>query len=52
MQKQIGEFVCSHFDTEDGRKKQHFWLMLYYFKKGKNTAEAQKRFVQCVENVL
>ena len=34
-------------------KKQHFWhTMLYYFKKGKNTTEMQKRFVQCMEKVL
>ena len=26
--------------------------MLYYFKKGKNTIETQKRFVQCFEKVL
>ena len=35
-------------------QKQHFWhIMLYYFKKGKNAAEMQKkRFVQCMEKVL
>ena len=49
----IGEFLCSHFNIEYGRKKQHFWhIMLYYFKKGKNTTEAQKRCVQCMEKVL
>ena len=26
--------------------------MLYYFKKGKNTTETQKRFVWCFEKVL
>ena len=32
---------------------QHFWhIMLYYFMKGKNTTEMQRRFVQCVEKVL
>ena len=34
---------------------QHFQhIMLYYFKKGENTAEMQKkkRFVHCVEKVL
>ena len=25
--------------------------MLYYFKKGENTIETQKRFVQCMEKV-
>ena len=40
----IGEFLCSHFNIEDGRKKQHFQhIMLYYFKKGKNTTETQKK---------
>ena len=40
----IGEFLCSHFKTEDGNKKQHFrHIMLYYFKKGKNTTETQKK---------
>ena len=34
--------------------RQHFHrVMLYYFKKGKNTTEMQKkRFVQCMEKVL
>ena len=33
---------------------QHFqYIMLYYFKKGKDTTETQiKRFVQCTEKVL
>ena len=40
----IGEFLCSHFNTEDGRKKQHFQhIMLYYFKKGKSATEMQKK---------
>ena len=44
----IGEFLCSHFNTEDGRKKQHFrHIMLYYFKKGKNTTETQKKKKVC-----
>ena len=34
----------SHFNIEDGREKQHFQhIMLYYFKKGKNTTEMQKK---------
>ena len=50
----IGEFLRRHFNIEDGRKKQHFWhIMLYYFKKGKNTTETQKKiFLQCMEKVL
>ena len=40
----IGESLCSHFNIEDGRKKQHFrHIMLYYFKKGRNTTEMQKK---------
>ena len=40
----IGEFLCSHFNTEDERKKQNFWhIMLYYFKKGKSATETQKK---------
>ena len=36
--------MCSHFNTEDGRKKQHFrHIMLYYFKKGRNATETQKK---------
>ena len=32
---------------------QHFLrIMFYYFKKGKNTTEMKKKFVQCVEKVL
>ena len=49
----IGEFLCSHFNIGDGRKKATFrHIMVYYFKKGKNAAETQKRFVQCTEKVL
>ena len=40
----ILEFLCSHFNIEDGRKKQYFQhIMLYYFKKGKNATEMQKK---------
>ena len=40
----IGEFLHSHFNIEDGRKKQHFWhIMLSYFQKGKNTTETLKK---------
>ena len=40
----IGEFLCSHFNIEDGRRKQHFWhIMLYYFKKDKNATETHKK---------
>ena len=40
----IGEFLYSHFNIEDGRKKQYFQhIMLYYFKKGKNAIEMQKK---------
>ena len=46
--KKIGEFLCSHFNIEDGRKKQHFLhIMLYYFKKCKNTIEMQKKKDLC-----
>ena len=31
---------------------QHFQYIMLYFKKGKNTTEMQKRFVQCIEKVL
>ena len=41
----IDEFFCSHFNIESGRKKAtFFWhIMLYYFKKGKNTTETQQK---------
>ena len=36
--------MCSHFNIEDGRKYATFLhIMLYYFKKGKNTTEMQKK---------
>ena len=36
--------MCSHFNIEDGRKKQHFQhIRLYYFKKGKNATETHKK---------
>ena len=40
----IGEFLCSHFNIEDGREKATF--SAYYvllFQKGKNTTEMQKK---------
>ena len=36
------EFLCSHFNIEDGDNKQHFWHIMLYFKKGKNAIEMQK----------
>ena len=40
----IGEFLCSHFNIEGGRKYTTFWhIKLYYFKKGKNATEMQKK---------
>ena len=40
----IGEFLCSHFNIEDVRKKQHFQdIVLYYSKKGESTTEMHKR---------
>ena len=43
-----GEFLCSHFNIEDGRKYATFQHnMLYYFKKGENTTETQKKI--CAE---
>ena len=50
----IGEFLCHLLHIEDKTKKQHCWyIMLYYFKKGKNANKTQKkRFVQCMEKVL
>ena len=39
----IGEFFCSHFNIEDGKNRQHFGILCFYFKKGKNTTEMQKK---------
>ena len=40
----FGEFLYSHFNIEDGKNMQHFQnIMLYYFKKGKNANEMQKK---------
>ena len=39
-----GEFLSNNFNIEDRRKKQHFqYIMLYYFRKGKNATEMQKK---------
>ena len=36
--------MCSHFNIEMEENTQHFQhIMLYYFKKGKNTTEMQKK---------
>ena len=49
----IGNFLCSHFNIEEGRKKQHFWqITLYCYKKHKNATEMQKRFVLCMSKVV
>ena len=41
---QIGEFLCSHFNIEDGRKYTTFLKnYAYYFKKGKNATDTQKK---------
>ena len=41
----IGEFLCSHFNTEMEENMQHFpCIMLYYFKRGKNATEGQKKY--------
>ena len=38
----IVKFLYSHFNIEPGRK--HFWcIIIYYFKKGKNATEMQKK---------
>ena len=40
--------MCSHFNIEDGRKKRHSWhLLLYYFKKGKNTTDTHTHTQIC-----
>ena len=40
----VVEFSCSRLNIEDGRKYATFWyLRLYYFKKGKNTMEMQRK---------
>ena len=39
-----GEFLCRYFNTEDGRKKATFsTYYTYYFKKGKNATETQRK---------
>ena len=44
-------FFAYHFNIEDGKKQLFPHIMLYYFKKSKNAAEA-KRFVQYMEKAL
>ena len=53
----MGKFLCSHFNTEGGRKYATF--LAYYallFQEGKNATEMQKKkpikLVQCMEKVL
>ena len=53
----IGEFFCVAIliVKVENNTLQHFWhVILYYFKKGKNATEIQKKikgFVQCLEKV-
>ena len=43
-----GEFLCNHFNIENGRK--HFQhVMLYCFKKGKNATETQRKICTTFE---
>ena len=46
--------MCNHFNIRDVGEKQHFWpIILYYFKKGKNTTETQKKIcLQYMKKVL
>ena len=39
----IDEFLCSHSNIEDGRKYAFWYIMLSYYKKGKNTTKMQKK---------
>ena len=40
----IGEFLCSHFNIEGGRKYVTFSVYYaFYFKKGKNATETQRK---------
>ena len=50
----ISEFLCIHFNIENGKQYTTLqYIMLYYFKKGKNATKMQKqRFVQCREKGL
>ena len=49
----IGEFLRSHLNIEDGRKREHFQhMMLYYFKKGKNATETQTVWAAYGERAL
>ena len=37
-------FLCSHFNIEDEKIKQHFWhIILYYCKNVKNATEKQEK---------
>ena len=50
---QAVEFLCSHFNIEDGRKYTFLAYCALFFKKGKNASEIKKkRFVQHREEVL
>ena len=41
-------FLCNHLNIEDGGKYTTFWyIMLHYFKKGKNATEMQKKKTIC-----
>ena len=51
---EIGEFSCSHFNIEDGRKCEHFQcIMLFYFKNGKKATETQRKIcAACAEGAV
>ena len=50
----IVEFLCSHFNIEDRRKKATFsaYYALSFQKRQKHNWNTQKKFVQCMEKVL
>lgn len=37
----MGEFLCSYFNIEDGRRKTFSVYCAFYFKKGKNATETK-----------
>ena len=39
----IGDFLCSHFNTEDGKKRNIFGLICFIISRKVNTSESQKQ---------
>ena len=49
---QIGEFLCSHFNIEDGEKKEHFWHTICFIISRKIKMQLKCKKDLCGEDIM